>query len=352
MDDSSRTAKSSSFEALYEITTIVCMLALAFTYTGGWLTPQRLTPAKLVSALQPPGGPALGHRRNHAKGICFTGTFDANGAASLLSSSTIFESGQYPVVGRFNIGSSDPNTPDAMAQVRGLGVRIIAPGGQEWRSAMIDAPVFAASTPQAFFQLLIAGASKDPAAIKRYSEQHPEFLAFAAWAKNHDRTESWTEDRFNSLDSFIFVNRNGVRNAVRWSFVPVSKAVTIPPDDLRHRDPDFLENDITLRTLAQPQRWHLLIVVAQKNDPTADPTKTWPVDRPLIDAGTLQVTQIEAEADGPCRDINYDPTVLPIGITTSDDPFPAARSAAYRVSFDQRLAESSRYPHTVTGGTK
>ena len=65
--------------------------------------------------------------------------------------------------------------------------------------------------------------------------------------------------------------------------------------------------------------------------------------------GTLTVRQIEPEADGPCRDINYDPTVLPTGITTSDDPFPAARSAAYAVSYDSRTAESAQYPRTTVG---
>jgi catalase len=60
------------------------------------------------------------------------------------------------------------------------------------------------------------------------------------------------------------------------------------------------------------------------------------------------VQQIEPEADGPCRDINFDPTVLPSGIKVSDDPFPAARSAAYRVSFDRRTAEEKDYPRTGT----
>jgi catalase len=57
------------------------------------------------------------------------------------------------------------------------------------------------------------------------------------------------------------------------------------------------------------------------------------------------VRQIEAERDGPCRDINFDPTILPDGITVSDDPFPAARSAAYAKSFDARTAEEKDYPH-------
>ena len=59
--------------------------------------------------------------------------------------------------------------------------------------------------------------------------------------------------------------------------------------------------------------------------------------------------QIEAERDGPCRDINFDPTVLPNGMRTSDDPFPAARSSAYRVSYDRRTAEEKDYPRKATG---
>ena len=51
----------------------------AFAYTAGWLSSQRLTPEKMVEALTPPGGVPPGHRRNHAKGICFTGVFEANG---------------------------------------------------------------------------------------------------------------------------------------------------------------------------------------------------------------------------------------------------------------------------------
>ena len=58
---------------------------------------------------------------------------------------------------------------------------------------------------------------------------------------------------------------------------------------------------------------------------------------------------IEDERNGPCRDINFDPTVLPSGMKTSDDPFPAARSSAYAKSFDRRTAEAKDYPRTVPG---
>src|ERR1700739_2924431 len=94
------------------IAVVVGVAAIGFAYTAGWLSPQRLTPRKLVSALAPPGGPALGHRRNHAKGICFTGTFEANGEGSALSKAQVFVRGQYPVVGRFNLAPADANACD------------------------------------------------------------------------------------------------------------------------------------------------------------------------------------------------------------------------------------------------
>ena len=97
--------------------------AAAFAYTAGWFSPERLTPTRLVAALAPPAGPALGHRRNHAKGICFTGVFEANGAGSELSRAQVFARGQYPVLGRFNLGTPDPNAPDATVRIRGLGIQ-------------------------------------------------------------------------------------------------------------------------------------------------------------------------------------------------------------------------------------
>jgi hypothetical protein len=56
--------------------------------------------------------PALGHCRNHVKGICFTGMFEANGAGTALSHAQVFARGRYPV-GRFNLGGANLNAPDA-----------------------------------------------------------------------------------------------------------------------------------------------------------------------------------------------------------------------------------------------
>ena len=343
-------AAGSTPARLVMIAVVVAAVAAAFVYTAGWLSPNRLTPAKVVGSLAPPGGAALGFRRNHAKGICFTGTFEANGAGAGLSKAQMLATGTYPVTGRFNLAVADPETKDGTARVQGLGVRVQTPDGEEWRAAMIDAPFFPVATPQAFYELQIATAHKqDPDAMKNFAAAHPEIGAFAAWAGSAPFTGSYAENRYNGLDSFVFTNAQGHDETVRWSFVPAAIAVPVPPDELKKRDPDFLAKDITERVAQAPQRWTMTVAVANPGDPTADPSKAWPEDRRKLDVGTLVVQKIEPEPDGPCRDLNFDPTVLPKGMRTSDDPFPAARSAAYAVSYDRRTAEEKHYPRDPGG---
>src|SRR3984957_2178002 len=329
------------------IALVVGAAAAAFAYTAGWFSPERLTPNKVVDAFAPPGGPALGHRRNHAKGICFTGVFDANGAGSSLSKAPVFLRGQYPIVGRFNLASPNLSAPDATVRVRGMGLQITASDGQVWRTAMIDAPFFPVSTPEALYALTVASGSKDPNAMKNFVAAHAELATFGAWAQSAPWTGRFAEDRFNSLNSFTFTNASGATSIVRWSLVPAAQPVTVQPDELAKGGPDVLEQEITQRVKSGPLQWTMVITVANPGDPTADPSKAWPQDRRTVEVGTLVVQQIEPEQDGPCRDINFDPTVLPSVIGTSDDPFPAARSSAYRRSFDLRTAEEKNYPHTA-----
>lgn len=321
----------------------------AFAYTAGWLSPDRLTPDRLVAALAPPGGPALGHRRNHAKGICFTGVFISNGKGAELSRAQAFVAGQYAVLGRFNLATPNPNAPDATVRVRGMGLQISTPNGEVWRSAMISAPFFPVATPDGFYQLLHAAGSKEPDAMKTFVAAHPEFAAFGEWAKSAPWTASYAEEPYHGLNAFTFVDAAGTQRAVRWSLVPAAPVVPITEAELAQRGPDYLEKEIVERVGQAPQRWTMNVVVADPGDVTADPSKAWPAGRRTVDVGSLVVQKIEAEADGPCREVNFDPTVLPPGITVSDDPFPAARSAAYLRSYDLRTSESRYYPRTPQG---
>ncbi len=345
MPGPSSSSPPSAVGSLALIAVIVAAGAAVFAYTAGWLSPDRLTPTRLVDAIAPPTGPALGHRRNHAKGICFTGVFESNGNGAQLSRAQVFSAAKYPVLGRFNLGTPDPTEPDAKVRVRGMGLQISTPDGGVWRSAMIDPPFFPVATPEAFYELLKTSGSKDPDAMKNFAAAHPEFATFGAWAKSAPWTASYAEEPYHSLNAFLFVDNSGAEHAVRWSLLPQAQVIPVTDDELAKLGPDHLAQEIVDRVAKAPQRWTLAVTVAEPGDPTADPSKAWPDGRRTVEVGTLVVQQIEAERDGPCRDINFDPTILPDGIKLSDDPFPAARSSAYAKSYDLRTSEVKYYPY-------
>ena len=287
----------SSFASLAVIGGVIAVIAGAFAYTGGWFSPDRLSGATLVKALEPPTGPALGHRRNHAKGICFTGQFDANGDGTALSKAEVFAAGQYPVIGRFNFSTPDPKASDATSRVRGLGLQISTPSGAVWRSAMIDPPFFPVATPDAFYALLQASGSKEPDAMKNFAAAHPEIAAFGAWAGSAPWTASYAEDTFNGLNAFLFVDAAGTKHAVRWSLKPQAEVKGMSGEDFAKLGPDHLAAEITARVAAAPQRWTMTVTVADASDPTADPSKAWPADRKSVEVGTLIVDKIQSAVD-------------------------------------------------------
>ncbi len=207
----------SAFGSLVLIAVMAGAGAAAFAYTAGWLSPQRLTPDKMVDAFAPPPGAPLGHRKNHAKGICFTGVFESNGAGSALSKAEVFARGQYPALGRFSLATADPNAPDATVRVRGLGLRISTPDGQEWRTAMIDAPVFPASTPQSFYELLLASASKDPNAMKTYAGARRAAMRRSGSTASTVSSSSTAPARNTRCDGLFCRRRNRFRSHPRIS---------------------------------------------------------------------------------------------------------------------------------------
>ena len=347
-DPSQASPPSRQFWRWGVIAIAVVILALAFAYVGGWLSPQRLTPQRIVNALQDNGGLHPGYRRNHAKGICVAGYFEGSGAASAYSTASVFQNIRTPVVGRFAIPGGNPYAPDGSTPIRSLALRFDLPNGQQWRTGMNNIPVFVVSTPEAFYQLTMATrpdpatGKPDPALAGAFFAAHPEAAAFLAWAKSSQPSASFATDSYDALDAFYFVDAQGQQHAVRWRVVPEARdeAGAVP----KTNDNDFLSQNLRERLAAGPQRWRLLVTLAAPGDPTDDATKAWPSDRTVIDAGTLVIENEQPQDSGPCRDINYDPTVLPDGIRISDDPLLPARSAAYADSYLRRTSEEAHLP--------
>lgn len=323
----------------------VFIVGAGFVYLGGWLTPHKLTPARFVDGFEQSGGVHPGFRRNHAKGVGVSGYFDSNGQGARLCSSAVFAAGQLPVIGRFSLGGPDPNAADGPGAPHGLGLQFRLPDGEEWRTAMINLPVFPFTTPQAFYDQMVAAmpdaktGKPDPAKMAAFVASHPETVRALQIIKSHPLARDFADTTFNSLNAFWFTNADGQSVPVRWSFRPEQQsnpAAEAPPDAA---DKNYLFDALIASIHQHPLRWHLIIIVGQPGDPTTDATLPWPDDREQVDVGTLTLDHIESDDTSPARAINFDPLVLPSGMRPSDDPLLSARSAVYSQSFTRRAGE-------------
>lgn len=330
--------------ALTAIAAIVMVLAGAFAWTAGWIGPKRLTAPRLVDAIE--GGKAYpGFRRAHSKGVCVAGYFEPSEPAAALSRARIFSQPRTEVSGRLSIAGGDPYALDAQARVRSLALLLKTDDGQEWRTAMNSFPFFAVATPAGFHAQLLASrpdpatGKPDPAKMAAFVAQYPEAKRFQAWAKSAPWSSSWANTTYNGVNAFRFIDAQGRVRFVRWSMQPLAAFEPLSEAERQHADPDYLREDLQTRLSQGPLRWHLVVTEAKSGDPIEDPSRAWPEDRPNYIAGTLVLESSQPQATGACRDVNYDPTVVPGGIALSDDPILAARAAAYSVSFNRRERE-------------
>ncbi|MGH8083525.1 MAG: catalase family peroxidase [Lysobacter sp.] len=321
-------------------------LAAAFGYVAGPLDPHRLTPKRVVDQLQNNGGLHPGYRRNHAKGVCVIGRFDSNGQAAAYSSAGLFAAGvSTQAVGRFALPGGNPYAPDGGVPIRSFALRLTQADGQQWRTGMNSMPVFPVATPQAFFEQLQAGApdpatgKPDPDKQKAFFAAHPETAAFRAWAKDRKPSASYATEDYYGLNAFYFIDAGSGRHAVRWRVVADNGAAAAA---LTAQDQDVLAQELDQRLIKGPLRWRLLVTLAAPGDPTHDATRVWPADRTEVDAGSVVIERAQSQDSGECRDINYDPLILPGGIAASDDPLLPARSAAYADSYRRRTAEEAQ----------
>jgi catalase len=330
---------------------VIAGIVGAFAYTGGWLSPHRLTPARFIDTFEKVNGIHPGFRRNHAKGVCISGYFDSNGQGVRLSKASVFKLGRVAVIGRFSLAGGQPYAADGPAAVRGLGLRFEPRGGQEWRTAMIDLPVFMVRTPEGFYEQLLASkvdpatGNPDPAKMTAFLAAHPETVRAMAIIKAKPFSSGFADATYNGLNAFRFGNADGVSTPVRWSMVPVAAFAAEDPAAAQNKN--YLFDIFIARVQRGPVQWHLIVTVGQPGDPTDNATLPWPGTREHIDVGTLTIDNVEDEAHGRCHDINFDPLVLPSGIAPSDDPLLSARSAVYSQSFTRRAGETKE-PSAVT----
>ncbi len=336
------------------IAAILAAVLAVFAWVGGFLTPARLSGGAITDVMQAANGKVYpGFRRAHAKGLCVTGHFEANGAGVALSRAALFPIGPVPVIGRFSTGGGDPTAADGRPVFHALGLRFALPDGEEWRMAIDHTPIFIVSTPADFVALQKAAVpdpatgAPDPTRMKAFVGTHPETAAFLDYMKTAPLPSSFANGTYYSINAFRFVDAQGRSEAVRWQFEPETPFAALDPATLDKQAPDFLFDDLLARIRQGALRWRMIVVVANRGDRTDNATVRWTGPHRQVDVGTLVLDRAATEVKGNCRDYNYDPMILPKGVTASDDPLLPLRSAVYSASFRRRALEGPR-PDAIT----
>ncbi|MGW4102708.1 catalase, partial [Streptomyces sp. NPDC004976] len=219
------------------------------------------------------------------------------------------------------------------------------PDGEQWRTAMINLPVFQDSTPQGFYDRMIAftpvpgTGAPDPQKKAAFLAAHPETVRAMKLAKEHPPTSGFADSTFNALNAFHFTNGTGGTVPVRWSLIPVQPVRPAAKEPIGRNE---LFETLIGAFGDGPLRWRLVLTIGQPEDPVDDATRPWPASRRKLDTGVLTLTSVHTGAAGNARDINFDPTVVPRGITPSSDPLLSARSSVYAHSFARRSGEPQR----------
>ena len=294
---------------------------------------------QVVDALQKAFGAHPGFRSNHAKGIVVEGSFKALPVAQTVSKAAIFSGAAIPITVRFSDSTGLPNIPDGAdgANPHGMAIKFHLPDGSETDMVINSLKFFLVATPEDFRDLFLAIAASPPNAPKptkldEFAGAHPTVPAALATVATPD---SYADEQYYGVNAFVFVNKAGKRQAVRYQMVP-TKLVHLAPADAAKRAPDFLETEITDRLKHGPVTFHLKAQLAGSGDPTRDPTKAWPASRAVQDLGVLTLTRVVADSDAAQKSLLFLPTNLTDGIEELDDPLIELRGAAYPVSFSRR----------------
>jgi catalase len=302
-----------------------------------------VTPEEAVASFEGRFGSHDGFRRLHAKGWLYRGTFTATPAAATLTRAAIFAGQPVPVVARLSNGAGDPTVPDAAPDVRGLAVTF-SRGAGAFDIVAQTAPRFPVRSLARMVEFV------------RANEQSPVGLArLAAFIAKDPRTvlpalkadapvlkppASYAEQRYFGVHAFGWVDAQGGRRFVRYTWEPSAGVRFLSGAEAKSRGADYLHDELDQRLAAGPVRFTLQVQIAADGDRTDDPTVQWPSSREVVDVGVLELVAPETERETDGDILVFDPTRVVDGIELSDDPVLRIRSQVYSESVRRRTGIS------------
>ena len=297
---------------------------------------------QIVDGMNDLSGVHPGFRAAHAKGVVFKGTFTPAPAAAKLCRAPHLQGDAVETTVRFSNGSGDPTAPDAdRRDGKGLAVKFHLPGGESTDLVFVSIPVFLVSDEVSFLEFVQARkpdpetGEMDMEKVGTFLAEHPETataLQLVLPALTPPR--SYATIPYNSLHAFRLVDSDGEGRWIRYRWVPEAGDERLSDEEVAAAADDYLQQEIVERVAAGPVAFELVARLAEEGDPLEDPTLPWPEERAAVILGRLEVTA----AAGEQPDLINDPNNLCDGIEASKDRILAARSPAYSVSIERRLA--------------
>jgi catalase len=294
---------------------------------------------QLVNAFNKVFGVHAGFRANHAKGIVAEGHFNASPEAAGLSRAALFSGAAIPVTVRFSDSTGVPDLPDGSdnANPHGMAVKFHLPDGSETDIVINSLKFFPVSTGEEFRDLLLALADSPanatkPTKFEQFVASHPSVPAAFGTVATPD---SFADEEYYGVDAFVFINKAGERQAVRYQMLP-EKVVHLDKSNAAKLAPDFLMEELPQRLKQGAVTFHFKAQLAAAEDSTKDPTKPWPETRKVVDLGVLTIDRAAENSAEAQKQLLFLPGQLTDGIEQSDDPLINVRNEAYAVSFSRR----------------
>jgi len=297
-----------------------------------------ISPEQAIAAIGERFGDHPRHRKLHAKGTLYSGSFTATPEGARLTRAPHMQGEPVRTTVRLSNGGGNPKVPDYAPDVRGLAVTFHLADGSRTDISAQTVPRFPFGDVDAFVEF-VRRSRPGPAgtlALALFFARHPRTLGaarmnLAALAP----PPSFAARRYYAFHAFKWIDPEGGERYVRYTWKPTVDVPELGKGEAKARGRDYLSEELVKRLEAAPVRFELEVQIAGSGDDPNDPSAVWPQERERVVVGTLEVTAPSDEGDA----FVFDPTRLTDGIEASDDLVLAFRPRAYAISHERRTAD-------------
>lgn len=289
----------------------------------------------------------------HARGFGVYGEFEAyESMKDYTMAHFLQEPGRKtPVFVRFSNFTGNRGSKDTAVDIRGLAVKFYTQEGN-YDSLSLQFPVFILADAMKFMDVSHAAQPNPKTHMPQASVAHdsfwdyvvsnPESAHMVMWLMSmRGRPRSWRMMEGYPINTFRFVNENGVSTFVRFVWKPklgVHSLFLDEANEIGGADADFHRRDLVeaIENGANPEYELGVQLIAEEDEfkydfDLLDATKLWPEEEvPVKIIGKMTLNRLVDNFFAEEEQSAFNPSNLVPGIEMSNDPVLQGRSIAYR----------------------